>query len=371
MNTVLAETFPPGEFLRDELDARGWSQTELADIMGRPVRMINELIAGKKAITAETAIQLGDSLGTSPALWMNLESQYQLSKVQASDGLVARRAKLYERFPVREMIKRGWIKATKDMDELEQQFFSFFKIDHANAEVSFCHAARKSIADEQPNMLQLAWLYRARSVASELVVNRYSEEQLRRALPRLSALLSAAEETRYVARILAECGVRFVIVEPIPGSKIDGACFWLSKEQPLIAMTLRLDRIDNFWFVLRHELEHVFCRHGLVRGYILDQDIESENVSQVSEEEIVANAAGAEFCVPCAELSGFVARVAPFFAEERVVQFAQRINVHPGLVVGQLQRRLNRYDLFKKYQVKIRSFVTSSAPTDGWGVHTA
>ena len=50
MNTF-AEIFPPGEFLREELEARNWSQTELAEIMGRPVRLINEIIAGKKAIT--------------------------------------------------------------------------------------------------------------------------------------------------------------------------------------------------------------------------------------------------------------------------------------------------------------------------------
>src|SRR3546814_10906300 len=113
MNTA-AEIFPPGEFLKDELEARGWSQTELAEIIGRPTRLINEIIADKRTITPETAIQLGDSLGTGPELWMNLESQYQLSQVRPNDGLVARRARLYERFPVREMIKRGWIEATKD-----------------------------------------------------------------------------------------------------------------------------------------------------------------------------------------------------------------------------------------------------------------
>jgi transcriptional regulator with XRE-family HTH domain len=62
----LAEVFPPGDFLQEELDARGWSQTELAEIMGRPVRLINEIIAGKRTITPETAVQLGDSLGTVP-----------------------------------------------------------------------------------------------------------------------------------------------------------------------------------------------------------------------------------------------------------------------------------------------------------------
>ena len=126
--STFAEVFPPGEFLREELEARNWSQTELAEIIGRPVRLINEIIAGKKAITPETAIQLGESLGTGPEVWMNLESQYQLSKVRMADNLIKRRADLYNRFPVREMIKRGWVSASTSIDVLEQQFCQFFGI---------------------------------------------------------------------------------------------------------------------------------------------------------------------------------------------------------------------------------------------------
>lgn len=370
MNTF-AEVFPPGEFLREELEARNWSQTELAEIIGRPVRLVNEIIAGKKAITPETAIQLGESLGTGPEVWMNLESQYQLSKVRSADDLIVRRADLYGRFPVREMIKRGWVMASKNIDVLEQQFRDFFVIEQLTESVAFSHAAKKVDAEAQPTILQLAWLHRARQVADELVTGKYSEDALRRSLARLSALRTAPEETRHVARILEECGVRFVVVEPIAGTKIDGACFWLNDDQPVVAMTLRLDRIDNFWFVLRHELEHVLQRHGRERGYILDQEIDAEPSDQISEEEKAANEAGAEFCVDQTEMQGFVARVAPFFKEERVLLFAQRLGVHPGLVIGQLQRRLRRYDLFRRHQAKVRSFVTSSTRTDGWGVvHT-
>src|SRR3546814_338406 len=203
---------------------------------------------------------------------------------------------------------------------------------------------------------------------SEMVTTLYSESALRASLPRLSALLTAPEETRHVARILDECGVRFVVVEPIPGSRIDGACFWLPNKQPVVALSLRLDRIDNFWFVLRHELEHVLRGHGQDRDFILDQDLEGTAPGQADDEEVVANAAASDYCVNQDELNGFIARIAPFFKEERVVRVAQRINVHPGLVVGQLQRRLERYDPFRKYQVKVRQFVTSSALTDGGGV---
>jgi len=366
----IAETFAPGEFLKEELEARGWSQTELAEIMGRPVRLINELIAGKKGITPETAVQLGDALGTGPELWMNLESAFQLSKVGVGDGQVARRADLYSRFPVREMVKRNWIAATRNVAELEDSLRRFFAVDDLNAPVGFAHAAKRTVVQQEASPLQLAWLTRARQVALEMVVGKFSAARLEAALPRLSALLSAPEEARHAPVILAEAGVRFVIVEPIPGTKIDGACFWLAADKPVVVMSLRLDRIDNFWFVLRHELEHVIQGHGRDRAFILEQELDG-SCDGVDAEEAAANRAGAAFCVPPQEFEGFVARVGPFFAEDRVLGFAQRLNIHPGLVVGQLQRRLRRYDFLRKHQAKIRHIVTPAARTDGWGVFNA
>ncbi len=63
-------------------------------------------------------------------------------------------------------------------------------------------------------------------------------------------------------RILAECGVRLIIVEGLPNAKIDGVCFWLDKVSPVIGLSLRFDQIDNFWFVIRHEIEHVLNKDG-------------------------------------------------------------------------------------------------------------
>jgi HTH-type transcriptional regulator/antitoxin HigA len=72
---------PPGEYLVEEIGARGISQKELARRMGRPVNAINEIIKGKKAITAETALQLESVMPEIPArFWLNLETDYQLTK---------------------------------------------------------------------------------------------------------------------------------------------------------------------------------------------------------------------------------------------------------------------------------------------------
>lgn len=79
-----AEVFSPREFLREELEAREWSQRELADILNRPPCLISELIAGKSSITMETARSLADAFGISAEYWMNLESIYQLSKLSRS-----------------------------------------------------------------------------------------------------------------------------------------------------------------------------------------------------------------------------------------------------------------------------------------------
>lgn len=364
---AMAEVFSPGEFLREELEARGWSQIELAEIIGRPTRLVNEIISGKRAITPETAIQLSDALGTGPELWMNLESQYQLSKVPLIDNAVARRALLYTLFPVREMIKRRWIDESENVAVLEQQFTSFFGITSIGEKPSFCHSARKSGSQNETTMQQMAWLFRAKSLALESVLKKYNSGCLIKALPKLNALLSAPEETRHVARILSDCGVRLVFVEHLSGSKIDGACFWLSDAQPVIAMSLRLDRIDNFWFVLRHEIEHVIQQHGRDMEFILDQDLEGLIGDQIKDEEQIANRAAAEFCVPQDELNGFISRIQPYFSEQRICLFAQRLSIHPGLVVGQLQHKLGRYDFLRKHQVKIREIVLKSAPVDGWG----
>ncbi|WP_397533629.1 HigA family addiction module antitoxin [Roseateles sp.] len=367
---VPAEVFPPGEFLREELEAREWSQQELADILDRPPRLISELIAGKRAITPETAKGLAEAFGTSPDYWMNLESQYQLSKVTVPNDNVARKARLYTHFPVREMVRRGWVRASESVEVLEQRFCEFFAIPSVDVAPQLCHNAKKTHANADTNPLQLAWLFRVRAIASQQLVPAYSKAKLVSTVEKLRALLLAPEEARHAPRLLAEAGVRLVFVESLAGSKMDGACFWLDDTKPVIGMTLRFDRIDNFWFVLRHEIEHVLQEDGKAeKQAVIDTDV-GDSKDELPEYERRANSAGADFCVPTGELDDFIARVQPYFSEERVLRFAQRIQVHPGLVVGQLQRRLERHDFLRKHQVKVRACVLPSAGVDGWGSFT-
>lgn len=359
-----AEVFPPGEFLRDVLEERGWNQTEFAEIIGRPTRVVNEVIAGKRAVTPETAREFAAALGTSPEYWLNLESAFQLSRTAPAPERIAREAALRERFPVREMMKRGWIKSSKNPDEVESGVLAFFQIKSLNETPRFAHAARRNHGEDL-SFMQLAWLFRVRQLAAALQVSRFSVEKLKAARTDLERLMTEPEEIRHVPKILAECGVRLVVVEPIPGSKIKGVCFWLSNEtSPVIGLSLKGDTIDEFWFNFWHEIEHVTRGDGK-DGAVIDEFEEG----QASEEECekAANAAAADACVPVKAIHNFIARHDPMYAEQSFIGFSRIVKRHPGIVAGQLQRRIQRHALFRKYQVKVRHIFVDAALTDGYG----
>ncbi len=364
---VPAEAFPPGEYLKDEMEERGWTQDEFAAIIGRPPAVINQILSGKRGISPETAREIGAALGTSAMYWMNLESAYRLWKAGPAPARIGQEGRIRSIYPVREMIRRGWIKESENPAVLESRILAFFGTKSLDETPRLAHAAKKADYPSAISGTQLAWLFRVKQIASTMTVKSYSEKGLREALSELRQLLGVAEAIRRVPMILAECGVRFVVVEHVPSSKIDGVCFWLDGRHPVIGLSLRLDRIDSFWFVLRHEIEHVLNKDGRGEVAMVDCDIASTSPGEVSAEEDRANAAAADFCVPDNEMSGFIARYRPIYSEQKLLGFAQRMNLHPGLVVGQLQRRTGDYRLFRKHLVNVRPIIAAVAMTDGYG----
>ena len=105
----------PGEVLQEEIEARGMSQKELAARLGRPPQVINEIIRAKKAITPDTAIGLGKVLGIDPQYWINLETDYRMTLARNREKVaLADNVQWLDAYPIREMIKRGWITAGRD-----------------------------------------------------------------------------------------------------------------------------------------------------------------------------------------------------------------------------------------------------------------
>lgn len=355
----------PGYYIKEEMEARGWSQRDLAFILGSTDQVLNPILNGKRGISPDMAKAFGEAFDVPAEFFANLQQAYDLAQARTPDPSVAVRRNMQSTYPVREMIKRGWLELS-DAAMIETQLARFFyKSDPSEIPYFGSYAAKKGSYEERDiPPAQLAWLFRVRQIARSIPAPRYSAKGLRSVVTEFETLLYTPDEVRRVPKMLMDCGVRFIVVEKLPTADIDGVCFWLDNDSPVIGMSTRRDKIDNFWFVLRHECEHVLQGHGKDYEMI---DIDPENNSSISEEEAVANAAAAAFCVPNERMESFLARKRPFYYEKDVIAFARTLNRHPGLVVGQMQHKLNRYDYLTRHLVKVRQFLLPGAIADGWG----
>lgn len=364
-----AVVFHPGEYLRDELDARNWSQIEFGEIIGRSKRLVNEVINGKRGITPETAMAIGAALGTSAEVWMNLDNAYNLWKTDEDVSKIEHRARMSTKYPVRDMTLRNWLVVSEDTNVIESQLLRYFEVGSLDETPSLTREAvarRSGYEEEGMRPIQVAWLYRVKHIADSMLVPKYNERKLREVLRKLKDLREYAEQIRHVPQLLEECGVRFIVVEPFPSSKIDGVCFWIGNS-PAIGMTLRFDRIDNFWFVLRHEIEHVLKGDGKDYAIIDSNIMETIDETSLSEQEQKANTAAAEFCTPKDDLELFIARKGDYIPKKDFLSFAKRLKIHPGIVAGQLRKKTDRWNLFSPMLVKIRNIITPVSMTDGYG----
>lgn len=365
----------PGQLIQSLLDSRGWTQRILAIVLAIDETGLNKIVAGKRAVDAELALGLSQVFGVAAEEILDLQKEYELAMARLlarPDPRMAMRASLFGELPVPEMIRRRWLPGVvdiRDVEQVEAGLCHFFGVQSVEEIQILPHAAKKTNIFANVTPPQLAWLYRVKQLAEDMMVAKFSEKSLLDAVQKLETLRVSADAARKVSRIMMESGIRFVIVETLPSTKIDGVCFWLNNSSPVIGMSLRFDRIDNFWFVLRHEIEHVLRGHGRTAA-MLDTDLETDRSSQsasISEEELVADTAAADFCVPQESLEKFITKKAPYFAERDILGFARTLGIHPGLIAGQLQRRTGRYDLFRNHLVKIRSIVRPGSVVDGWG----
>ena len=364
-----AEVFPPSEFIKEELDARNWSQVELAEIMGRSPKDVSDLISGKRAISVEIAKDLGSAFGTDPRYWINLDSIYRLQRLETSDDAVARRARLYEWAPIREIVKRNWLAMSDNIDVLEQRAKRFFEASDLDAPAAFSHAARRRT--QEMTSAHVAWLYRGKQLAHAVHAKPFSSGSFASGMGELKRLLPNTRDVRHVPKTLAEAGIRFLVIEGLPRTGIDGVTFWLDAKSPVIVLSLRYDRVDWFWFTLFHEMGHVSRQDGLQSEIVIDTDLVGEDMlpeEQKTDSEKEADKFAAESLVKQSELDSFIARVDPLYSKPRIAAFAAKVGVHPGIVVGQLHhRKVVPYRAHRQVLDQVRNIVTQSALTDGWG----
>ena len=368
----LAETFSPGEAVREELEERNWSQRDLAAIMGVQPSIVSGIIKGTKLISLDLARNLAAAFkGTSAQYWINMDTAYRLKLSPQPHVETSVRSELYKAAPVNEMIKRGWIESSQDAEVLRSRLEAFFEKRLDELESEPCAARQGTDYYEAQTPAQRAWIRRVRILANAVQAAPFTSSSVGTAIERLRPLMSHAEETRHVPRIMAECGIRFLIVEHLPQTRIDGLCLWLDEKCPVVALSVRYDRLDYFWFTVLHELGHVQKHDGLATILSPDVDLVGDKATMTNikpEIEQAADRFASEHMIKESEMDNFIMRVKPLFSKVKIQGFALRQGVHPALVIGQLQHKgAIHWSHSREFLVKVRDIITSSALTDGWG----
>lgn len=351
------DVFPPSKYIRDELESRGWTQADLAAILGRPPSDISRFLGNEK-ISIEFAKELETVFGKPAEYWLNLENRFRLYLSPEVSTSVKIRSELFNSYPLKEMQKRGWISENVPFENLEPELTAFFEIDQPDEEFESRVSFKRTAKEANLNPAEKAWLYRAKHLARAMPVVEYDPANLGKAIAQIRKFAAKSTSAMKVAEILNLYGIRFVVIEPLPRARIDGAAFWL-ESSPVIAMSLRYDNIGSFYFALLHEMIHIKYKDR----FSFD-DLESE---PTDESEVRANEEAAEILVPQDRLNAFIKMYSPYYSEARINNLATQLKVHPGIIVGQLQHRKEvNFGTHNKLAVKVRELVTTAAFTDGW-----
>ncbi len=284
MNARVPEPVPVGRFLVAEIEAKGWTQSEFAGVLGRPQQFVSEIVNGKKEITRESAAQIGAALGQTPEFWLSFQDQYLLeqqsrdSKTQQNLSDVRRRARLNQLVPVSTLHKRGVLRG-ESLAELEAEVVELLEMRNIDDKAKFDIAARRSNEDEPISNVQVAWVACVRRQArARGRLKTYSKRALEALAKDLPGLLSTPGAFRELPQIFKEAGVVLVYVEALPGAKIDGCSFVLGRT-PVVGLSGRGKRLDKVLWTLLHEVAHVVLEHVAVEvrvDVLDDQDATDE-----------------------------------------------------------------------------------------------
>lgn len=341
------EVSPPGETLAETLDSIGMTQSELAQRTGRPLKTINEIIQGKAAITAETALQLEQVLGVPASFWNNREAQYREAIARrARKTELAKYVDRLEEIPYTAMVNVGWVRPAKDPVVKLENVLSFFGAATVPALDNLVSAAqfRRSNAYTANRFAILAWLRQGRVVAERIRCAAYDEAEFKRVLHAVRALtvtLPSGFDSQLV-EMCSRAGVAVVFTRELPRTHVSGAARWLTPEKAIIQITLRYRTDDQFWFTFFHEAAHVLL-HGKREGVFIDKndpmtdadEMIIDGATELHDEgmEQEANKWASNVLIPPAELTNLRRPL----SKQAIIAFASRIGVSPGIVVGRLQ----------------------------------
>ena len=331
-----------GEHLIGCRVARSWTQKQLADVLGMKEQQIQRYERDRYASISLTRLaSVAEALGIQINGTLNAGAQVEESIPEFAASIDP------TLYPISEMNARGWLGAKLNLRissdaQKREALASFFSRVDLKEPARALHRKTAGRKSPQAQAALLAWQARVLWLASQKkgLVRPFSRIEPQ-ALRELISLSRRDDGPAAAIDFLLKHGV-IVIVEPVlPKTKLDGAAMILDGRIAVIGITARHNRLDNFWFVLLHELGHIFLHWGpLLRQGFIDEEIEKAQDSF----EIEANEFARSAIVPDEAWNGSFVKYSK--SEDVIKEFAAKWSVHEALVAGRIRFERSDYKIF-------------------------
>lgn len=320
----------PGETIRENMKYLGMNQKELAARLDITEKHVSNIINGNSPITYETALKLESVIGPSAQFWMNLESNYQLTKARLEEQKkMEEDLEILKEIPYKEMSDFNWVEKTGVRKERVLNCRRFFGVAELNTiEFSYSVAFRKQNQTSQISDLgTLAWLRKAEKKGLDIDLEKFNKKKLEELIPRFREMTMEDPEVFYpeMKSLCAECGVAFVLVPYLPKTDICGATIWRNNK-PIIALSVRGKKADIFWFTFFHELAHLINHSN--KEFHISYDSHSK--------EDEADKEASNYLIPEEQYNEFVENY-DYRLRENIVNYAKEIGIAPFILLGRLQ----------------------------------
>lgn len=325
----------PIDAIKFRMEQQDLSPRDLIPYLGSRSK-VSEVLSKKRPLTLSMIRALHSGLGIPAKVLLQESSPSEDEEIGIE----------WDRFPLNEMIARGWIRANvpniRDRaEEILRQFFA-----PAGSPVIRAVLYRKTrhvrSARTMDEYALAAWSARVIIRASEdHPLIEYEPGTVNLEFMQKVARLSVADRGPLLAReLLREKGIALVTEPHLPGTYIDGAAIMVQLDRPVIGLTLRFDRIDNFWFSLMHELAHLSLHFGEETTYFYD-DLEVESQDDPRERE--ADQLAGEALIP--EDAWKKSAASRLRSPEAAEHLAKKLQIHPAIVAGRMRYEFKAYRL--------------------------
>ena len=326
----------PIEAIRFRMEEQGLKQADLVPYIGSKSK-VSEVLAGKREFTKSMIAHLNHNLGI--PLEVFFPKPEQSSNKLNTDNID------WSKFPIKEMIKRKWstLKSKTKIDPKEIMAEFFKPIDGLTSQgVMWRRSFHNRVADNSNEYDLQAWSARVMILAEQMKIGEFNKNLLTMDYLRDVAKLSVFEQGPLLAKEkLANIGIKLVFQKHLPKTKVDGCCFLDKKGHPVIGMTIRHDRTDNFWFTLLHELAHAY-KHLINKDDFFIDDLESDSHGAVKEKE--ADDIACDSFIPKSIWKENDIRKSP--TKKSILDLSKKLSIHPAVIAGRIRFEANDYKKF-------------------------